>query len=93
MISVMAQGENRKTARIEPDRYRLGEPTRTELQDFCEAMFGADQSKVIRTAVAAFVHAELDRNVGVRERYDALQRARREHNGSIPRLVRSGKEG
>jgi hypothetical protein len=85
----MTQGTGGKTSKIEPDRYRLGEPGRTELQDFCEAMFGADQSKVIRAAVAAFIRAELDRNEGVRERYEALRRARREHNGTTPRLVKS----
>jgi len=87
----MAQGADGKPAKIEPDRYRLGDPGRTELQDFCEAMFGADQSKVIRTAVAAFIRAELDRNEGVRERYEALRRARRERNGTIPRLVKPEK--
>jgi hypothetical protein len=88
----MAQGANGKPPKIEPDRYRLGEPGRTELQDFCEAMFGADQSKVIRAAVATFISAELDRNEGVRERYETLRRARRERNGNIPRLVKSEKE-
>jgi hypothetical protein len=88
IIAGMALTADRKPSRIEPDRYRLGEPGRTELQDFCEAMFGADQAKVIRAAVAAFIHAELDRNEGVRERYEALRRARRERNGTIPRLVK-----
>jgi hypothetical protein len=90
---LMAQGleSDRKSSKIEPDRYRLGEPSRTDLQDFCEAMFGADQSKVIRAAVAAFIRAELDRNEGVRERYDALKRERRERNGTIPRLVKPEK--
>jgi hypothetical protein len=88
MITAMTQGEHGKPQKIEPDRYRLGEPSRTELQDFCEAMFGADQSKVIRAAVAAFIRAELDRNEGVRERYEALRRARRERNGAAPRLVK-----
>lgn len=77
-----------KSEKIEPDRYRLGEPGRTNLQDFCEAMFGADQSKVIRAAVTAFIRIELDRNEGVRERYEALKRAQRERNGTVPKLVR-----
>jgi hypothetical protein len=85
----MVQSADNKPTRIEPDRYRLGEPTRTELQDFCEAMLGADQSKVIRAAVAAFIRAELDRNEGVRERYEAL---RRQRSGTGPKLVRSDKE-
>ena len=85
----MTRGADGKTSKIEPDRYRLGEPGRTELQDFCEAMLGADQSKVIRAAVAAFIRAELERNEGVRERYEALRRARRERNGTTPRLVKA----
>lgn len=88
----MARSPDDKPMRIEPDRYRLGEPTRTELQDFCEAMLGADQSKVIRAAVAAFIRVELDRNEGVRERYEALRRARRERNGNGLRVVKSEKE-
>jgi hypothetical protein len=87
----MALGRDVKPAKIEPDRYRLGEPGRTELQDFCEAMLGADQSKVIRAAVAAFIRAELGQNEGVRERYETLRRARRERNGTIPRLVKPEK--
>ena len=92
MIGTMVQGARGKPSKIEPDRYRLGEPGRTELQDFCEAMFGADQSKVIRAAVTAFIRAELDHNEGVCERYEALRRARRERNGTVPRLVKSEKE-
>jgi len=53
-----------RTSRIEPDRYRLGEPGRTDLMDFCEAMLGADQAKVIRIAVATFIRDELARNAG-----------------------------
>jgi len=87
----MARGMDGKSPKTQPDRYRLGEPSRTELQDFCEAMFGADQSKVIRAAVSAFISAELDRNEGVRERYEELRRARRELVGIVPRLVKSEK--
>jgi hypothetical protein len=64
--------------RSEPGRYRLGEPIDGELADFCLAMLEAKQSAVIRAAVAAFIKAELSRNEGVRERYEALRRAKRE---------------
>lgn len=77
--------------KIEPDRYRLGEPIRTDLADLCEAMFGADQAKIIRAAVAAFIKAELKDNEGVRVRYDEIRRTRRERNGATPRLVRPEK--
>jgi hypothetical protein len=89
-IGSMAKAQG-KPVKIEPDRYRLGDPGRTDLQDFCEAMLGADQSKVIRAAVGEFIRAELNRNEGVRERYEALKRARRERNGTIARLVRPEK--
>jgi hypothetical protein len=91
-ITAMAEPQSKPT-KIEPDRYRLGDPGRTDLQDFCEAMLGADQSKVIRAAVAAFILAELDRNEGVRERYEALKRARQGKKGTIAKLVHPGKEG
>lgn len=77
--------------KIEPDRYRLGEPVRTDLHDLCEAMFGADQAKIIRAAVTAFIKAQLKDNEGVRVRYDELRRARRERNGTMPRLVKPEK--
>ena len=52
----------------------------------------ADQAKVIRAAVVAFIRTELDRNEGVRERYEALKRARRERNGTMPRLIKPEKQ-
>jgi hypothetical protein len=88
---VMTRGLD-KPEKIEPDRYRLGEPGRTDLLDFCEAMLGADQSKVIRAAVSAFIRAELDRNEGIRHRYEALKRARTESGSPHVRLIRPEKK-
>lgn len=83
------RGERQRDGeRVEPGRYRLGDPVDGELADFCAAMFDAKQSSVIRAAISAFIKAELDRNEGVRERYEELRRARRERLAPNVRLIK-----
>jgi hypothetical protein len=72
-------------------RFNLGDPVDGELVDFCEAMIGAAHTEVIRRAVSAFIQAELSRNPGIRERYEALRRARREGIGGNVRLIKPDK--
>jgi hypothetical protein len=84
----MRSGKQREEERSEPGRYRLGDPVDGELSDFCAAMLDAKQSSVIRAAVSAFIKAEIDRNEGVRERYEELRRARREKLAPNVRLIK-----
>jgi hypothetical protein len=49
------------------------------LDAFCDAAWGAPRAKVIREAVTEFVQRELEKNPGLRERFDdAEQRLRKE---------------
>jgi hypothetical protein len=84
--------QKRESEEKEVGRYRLGDPVDGELEDFCKAMFDAKQSVVIRAAVSAFIKEELDRNEGVRERYEALRRARREKTTPNLHIINPGKE-
>lgn len=72
-------------------RYDLGDPVNGELADFCDAMDDATQKTVLRRAFTEYMKRMLKENEGIRERYEALRRARRERNGTIPRLVKPEK--
>jgi hypothetical protein len=88
----MSRSAKRESDRKEPGRYRLGDPIDGELEDFCKAMLDAKQSVVIRAAVSAFIKAELDRNEGIRQRYEALRRARREKTAPNLHVIKPEKE-
>jgi hypothetical protein len=48
-----------------------------KLEDFCAAHFDASATEVIRTALEAFIKAELARDLATAERFEALQARRR----------------
>ena len=68
-------------------RLGLDPPLRYEFDDFLKAHHLASSKEVIHKAIRAFIEADLAKNAGVREEYEALRRARRQRNGTAPRLV------
>lgn len=55
------------------------------LDAFCDAAWGAPRAKVIREAVTEFVERELEKNPGLKERFDeAEQRLRKERFTVVP---------
>lgn len=57
-------------------RFKLGEPFDEMLDDFCAAHFNASATEVMRQALSHFIRAELDANMGMKERYDAARQRR-----------------
>jgi hypothetical protein len=72
-------------------RLDLDEPLASEFADFLAAHHTASVKAVLHKAVRAFIDADLARNQGVREEFEALRRARRERNGANVHLIRSEK--
>jgi len=72
-------------------RLPLDEPLKSDFDDFLAAHHAGQSKEVIHKAIRAFIDADLGRNAGVREEYEALRRARRERNGTVPRLVKPEK--
>jgi hypothetical protein len=72
-------------------RLDLDEPLGTEFADFLAAHHSASVKAVLHKAVRAFIDADLAKNQGVREEFEALRRARRERNGTNVHLIRSDK--
>jgi hypothetical protein len=57
-------------------RLKLGEPWDSDLIDFCEAHHGASATQVIRNALRGLIDAELKRDAGTRERFEAARQKR-----------------
>jgi hypothetical protein len=72
-------------------RLDLDEPLRSDFDNFLKAHHAASSKEVVHKAIRAFMEADLAKNAGVREEYEALRRARRERNGVVARLVRPDK--
>jgi hypothetical protein len=72
-------------------RLDLDEPLASEFADFLAAHHMASTKVVLHKALRAFIDADLARNQGVREEYEALQRVRRERNGRNMRLIKPDK--
>ena len=55
------------------------------LDAFCDAAWGVPRAKIIREAVTGFVQRELEKNSGLKERFDeAEQRLRKERFKVVP---------
>jgi len=55
------------------------------LDAFCDAAWGVPRAKIIREAVSDFVQRELEKNAGLKERFDeAEQRLRKERFNVVP---------
>jgi hypothetical protein len=87
-LAMARSGRPRSTG----SRLPLDEPLRTDFDDFLKAHHMASSKEVIQKALRAFIEADLAKNAGVREEYEALRRARRQRNGTIPRLVKPERE-
>jgi hypothetical protein len=74
-------------------RLDLDEPLRSEFDDFLMAHHTASSKDVVHQAIRAFINADLQRNAGVREEYENLQRARRDRigNGNNLRIIKTDK--
>ena len=73
-------------------RLDLDEPLAGEYEDFLKAHHTASSKDVLHKAIRAFIDADLARNYGVREEYEALRRARRERSGQNIWLVKPGEK-
>ena len=73
-------------------RLPLDEPLKSDFDDFLKVHHLASSKEVIQRALRAFIDADLAKNAGVREEYEALRRARRPRNGAIARLVQPERE-
>ncbi len=62
------------------------------LADFCEALRGARKVRIVMEAVTEHIDRELDANLGVRKRYEALRARRRDNTGSKIRVVKGGND-
>jgi hypothetical protein len=67
-------------------RLDLDEPLATDFADFLAAHHSASGKAVLHKAIRAFIDADLAKNQGVREEFEALQRARR--NGKNLHVVK-----
>jgi hypothetical protein len=72
-------------------RLDLDEPLASEFADFLAAHHTASVKAVLHKAVRAFIDADLAKNQGVREEFEALRRVRRERNGTNVHLIKSDK--
>jgi hypothetical protein len=59
--------------------------------NFLAAHHTASVKAVLHKAVRDFIDADLAKNQGVREDFEALRRARRERNGTNVHLIKSDK--
>ncbi len=57
-------------------RLRLREPLASEFADFCAVVYGIDDIKVIRKAIAEHMERVLAENEGLRREYEARRKQR-----------------
>lgn len=69
-------------------RLDLDEPLASEFADFLAAHHTASVKAVLHKAVRDFIDADLAKNQGVREEFEALRHARHEGRPANVRLVR-----
>jgi hypothetical protein len=81
----MAQRGRRATT---GSRLDLDEPLKSEFADYLSAKDDASVKTIVHRAVRAYMNADLDANVGLKERYEELRRLRRERNGGNVRLIK-----
>jgi hypothetical protein len=72
-------------------RLDLDEPLRSEFADYLAAKDDAAVKTVVHRAIRAYMEVDLDKNAGIKERYEELRRARREGHAPNVRLVRPEK--
>lgn len=65
----------------------LGDELHGSLRAFCEALHGANKSRVIRNAVEAYIESELRSNDGLRERYEDFRQRKRRVSSAILKVV------
>lgn len=56
--------------------FKFDDETELLLRTFCEASNDASMQSVVIRALRSFIHAELDANKGIKERYDEILRCR-----------------
>jgi hypothetical protein len=72
-------------------RLDLDEPLKSEFADYLAAKDDASVKTVVHRAIRAYMDVDLDKNDGLKERYEELQRARREGRPTNVRLVKPEK--
>jgi predicted transcriptional regulator len=65
-------------------RLDLDDPLKGEFADYLAAKDDASQKTVVHRAIRAYIEADLEKNAGLKERYEELRRARRD--GHAPNL-------
>ncbi len=70
--------------------FELGEELRASLGDFCEAHYGAPQSRIVREALKAFIEAQLAAEPELRKRFDWARKTRLSKAGQNVRVLDVG---
>jgi hypothetical protein len=68
-------------------RLDLDEPLKSDFADYLAAKDDASVKTVVHRAIRAYMDADLDKNEGVKERYEELRRARREGRAANLHLI------
>ena len=70
--------------------FELGEELRASLGDFCEAHYGAPQSRIVREALKAFIEDQLAAELELRKRFDRARERRLSKAGQNIRVLDVG---
>jgi hypothetical protein len=69
-------------------RLDLDEPLRSEFADYLSAKDDAAVKTIVHRAIRAYMNADLDANLGLKERYEELCRLRRNGGSANVRLIK-----
>ena len=73
--------------------FELGGELRASLGDFCEAHYGAPQSRIVREALKAFIEDRLSAEPEVRKRYEQARAKRLGKAGENVRVLEVNPKG
>jgi len=73
--------------------FELGEELRASLGDFCEAHYGAPQSRIVREALQAFIEDQLAAEPELRKRFDWARERRLSKAGQNVRVLEVNPKG